>query len=122
ESLSKLRAAGVAALPARSTCETLMATTPSAAALKSRLAFHAPPPHGTVALASPVMTTFRPSSEQEPDTASALWLVALMALPSAAGTLTVTVGAIVSLVNIRVTGAAVLPAASLWLTVTETGP
>ena len=46
-----------------------MVTVPSAAAEKSRFADQAPAAHATVAEAAPEMTTFRPFSEQVPETA-----------------------------------------------------
>ncbi len=110
-----------ALFPAASLWFTRIVTTPWAAAVKFRLALHAPAVQTTVAVASPVMTTLRVFSEQVPSTANAAWLARFTNVP-AAGFEIATVGAAVSLVKARDACTAAFPAASVWLANTVTVP
>jgi hypothetical protein len=112
ESLVKLRVAAVALFPAASWCATEIETLPWLAEVKSRLAVQEPLEQLTVALALPLMTTFRVSSEHVPETANEAWLDE-STIEFAAGELIVTVGAVESLIMANVAGVAALPAASV---------
>ena len=86
-------------------------TVPSAAAEKSRFADQAPAAHATVAEAAPEMTTFRPFSEQVPETAKEAAFAEPIRLP-AAGEVIATVGAAVSFTKERFCWTAEFPAVS----------
>lgn len=111
-SFRKLRVTVPAAFPAASEWFTVMLILPSEAAEKSRLVDQAPDVQTAVALAAPVITTFRRFAPQVPETEKALTWLRLIRLP-AAGELMVRVGAVVSLMKERLVLLDVFPAESL---------
>jgi hypothetical protein len=79
--------------------------------VKFKFVVQAPAAQATVAVASPVMTTFRPFSVQVPETVKDATFALLM-YDAAAGEVIATTGLAVSLLKLRAFGVAGFPAAS----------